>query len=213
MKHLIIIGARGFAREAYHMALRTKDYQNGVYDIKGFLDDKSDCFHGLKGDFPPILGPVETYEIQTDDVFFCALGDNFYRKKYSEMIENKGGEFISLISPLAIVNPSATIGSGSYISGFTLISDNVIIGKHVIVQIFSDFGHDSKVGDYTSIGAYVFLGGGAKIGKMVTMHTKSTVLPCKTVGDNCVVGVASTVMRNFKSNCSLFGTPAKIFDL
>ena len=36
MKHLIIIGARGFAREAYHMALRTKDYQNGVYDIKGF---------------------------------------------------------------------------------------------------------------------------------------------------------------------------------
>ena len=52
------------------------------------------------------------------------------------MIENKGGEFISLISPLAIVNPSATIGSGSYISGFTLISDNVIIGKHVIVQIF-----------------------------------------------------------------------------
>ena len=49
----------------------------------------------------------------------------------------------------------------------------------------------------------MFLGGGAKIGKMVTMHTKSTVLPCKTVGDNCVVGVASTVMRNFKSNCSL----------
>ena len=88
-------------------------------------------------------------------MFFLCFRRQLLPEKYSEMIENKGGEFISLISPLAIVNPSATIGSGSYISGFTLISDNVIIGT-CHSSDFSDFGHDSKVGDYTSIGAYVF---------------------------------------------------------
>ena len=99
MKHLIIIGARGWGREIYAAVRNTKAYQDQEYDVKGFLDDKTDALDGLKGDFPPILGSVESYEVQPDDVFFCAMGDSQWRKHYAEMISSKGGRFISVINP------------------------------------------------------------------------------------------------------------------
>ena len=208
MKHLVIIGARGWGREIYAAACNTVAYHNNEYDIKGFLDDKSDAFDGLKGDYPPILGPVETYSIQPDDVFFCAMGDPIWRKKYAEIIELKGGSFISIINPTARINPTAEIGDGTYIGTFTIVSDNVKIGRHCVFQCFNDVGHDAVTGNYVSIESYVFLGGGAIVGDMSTMHTKSTVLPHKTIGKDCVVGVNSVVMKNVKDGYHVFGCPA-----
>ena len=82
-----------------------------------------------------------------------------------------------------------------------------------MIQAYSDLGHDCIVGNYSSLESYVFMGGCSKIGEMVTMHTKSSILPHKSLGNNCVVGVSSTVMRNFKSNSNLFGTPATVMEL
>ena len=143
MKHLLIIGARGWGREVYAAAMDTLAYKNGEYDIKGFLDDKTDALDGLRGNFPPIIGPVETYEIKSDDVFFCALGDSFYRKKYVDIIIAKGGSFISIISPLAIINPTASIGNGTIICCNTVISDNVVVGDHCALHDFITLGNDA----------------------------------------------------------------------
>lgn len=209
MKHLIIIGARGWGREIYAAVRNTKAYQDQEYDVKGFLDDKTDALDGLKGDFPPILGSVESYEVQPDDVFFCAMGDSQWRKHYAEMISSKGGRFISVINPTARINPTATIGEGTYIGAYSIISDNVLVGDHCVLQCFNDVGHDVVIGDYVSIESYVFMGGGAKIGNMSTMHTKSSVIPHKTIGKNCVVGINSVVMRNIKDGITVFGIPAK----
>lgn len=72
MKHLIIVGARGWGREISWLATKCIGY-GSEFEIKGFLDDKVDALDGL-GDYPPILGPVEAYEPQPDDVFTVALG-------------------------------------------------------------------------------------------------------------------------------------------
>ena len=208
MKHLVIIGARGWGREIYAAVRNTKAYQDQEYDVKGFLDDKADALDGLKGDFPPILGSVESYEIQRDDVFFCAMGDPHWRKHYAEMISSKGGRFISVINPMARINPTASIGEGTYIGAYSIISDNVVVGRHCVLQCFNDIGHDVVINDFVSIESYVFMGGGAKIGYMSTMHTKSSVIPHKTVGNECTVGINSVVMKNLKDGLHVFGCPA-----
>lgn len=209
MKHLIIIGARGFGREIYSTFIRTTPFISQEIDVKGFLDDKSDALSGLKGDWPPIIGSVETYEIQSDDVFFCALGDSHWRKYYADIISKKGGKFINIIHRTALVSPTAIIGEGCTIGAFTTISPNVTIGNHVMIQAFDDLGHDSSVGDYASIESYVFLGGYASVGELATMHTKSSIIPHKSVGRECIVGVGSVVMRNFRDGVHVFGNPAK----
>lgn len=213
MKHLVIIGARGYAREVYALALKTQEYIDGEYDIKGFLDDNSNAFDGVVGDYPPVISSVEEYEVQEDDVFTCALGDNGYRKKYADIIINKGGQFITLINPSAEINPTAHIGKGCIINSKSIIGSNTTIGDFVTIQSFDVIGHDVKVGDYVSIECFVFLGGFSSVGNMSTMHTRSTIIPHKSIGCNVVVGVGSYVMRNFKDSLSLFGYPAKVLNL
>ena len=208
MKHLVIIGARGWGREIYAAVRNTKAFQNQEYDVKGFLDDKADAFDGVNGSFPPILGPVESYDIQPDDVFFCAMGDSHWRKHYAELISSKGGQFITIINSMARINPTASIGEGTYIGPYSIVSDNVVIGKQCILQCFNDLGHDVVLDDYVSIESYVFMGGGAKIGTLSMLHTKSSIIPHKTVGKECVVGINSVVMKNVKDGLHVFGCPA-----
>lgn len=212
MKHLIIVGARGWGREVYAAAIHTKAYKNGDFDIKGFLDSKTDAFDGLRGDYPPILSAPEDYEIQKDDVFFIAMGDSYWRKHYAELMEAKGATFMSIICDGAYVNPTAKIGDGSFIAGWTTVSDNVTIGKHVMIHGFSTIGHDCEIGDYSSLSAYVFLGGGVRLSEGATMYPKSMVIPHKKVGNNALVAAASVVMRNVADGLHVIGNPAKKMD-
>lgn len=209
MKHLIIIGARGWGREVLGLARSLPSFKDGTYRVKGFLDDKADALEGLRGDYPPIIGPVETYNPQPDDVFVCALGDCHYRRFYAEKILERGGEFISLIRPGVMVSSTARIGYGVVICNWCSISDNVDIGDFTMVHSFTSFGHDVKIGRYNSIESYCFFGGYSQTGDNTTFHVRSAMIPHKRVGANCSVGFGSVVMRNFGDNVHLFGNPAQ----
>jgi len=213
MKHLIIIGARGWGREVYAAAIGTKAYRDGEFDVKGFLDSKADAFEGLKGDYPPIICAPEDYEIQQDDIFFVALGEPKWRKHYAEIMEQKGAHFLTIICEGAYVNPTATIGEGSFIAGWSCVSDNVNIGKHVMIHPFCDLGHDTRIGDYASIEAYCFFGGYSEMGTESVMHVRSHLLPHKIIGNNVVVGASSVVIRNVPDGQHVFGNPAKKIEM
>ena len=212
MKHLIIVGARGWGREVYASAIGTKAYAEGEYDIKGFLDSKEDALSGLNGVFPKIISSPESYIIQEDDVFFIAMGDPQWRKHYADLMKSKGAQFISIICNGAYINPTASIGEGSYISGLTCISDNVKVGNFVMIHPYCNIGHDAIIGDFASLEAYVFMGGMAKIGIGSILHFKSSILRHKSVGDNVEVGAGSVVMRNIKDGLHVHGNPAKRID-
>ena len=208
MNNLVIIGARGWGREVYSTFINSYKYEKGGYKVKGFLDDKADALDGLKGDWPPIIGSVEEYEIQPDDVFFCAMGDANWRKHYADIITKKGGRFINIIDRIAWVSPSATLEEGVYVGPLTMISANVHIGNHAMIQSYCNIGHDVTIGAYASVESYVFMGGYASIGDLATMHTKSSIIPHKSVGKKGVVGFGSVVMRNVPDGVHVFGNPA-----
>lgn len=208
MKHLLIVGARGWGREVYSTFKKTKMYIDGECDIKGFLDSNTDALDGLRGEYPSIICAPEEYEIQKDDVFFVALGDSMWRKHYVELIESKGASFISIVHPFSIVNDNAIVGVGSFIGAWTNVSNNVTLGKHTIIHSFSVLGHDAIVGDYSTLLSYVFLGGYSQVGECSTMNPKSMIIPHKKIGSNVNVGAASVVMRNVKDNLSVHGNPA-----
>jgi len=86
----------------------------------------------------------------------------------------------------------------------------VRIGNHVIIHGYVCIGHDTSISDFASIESYVFLGGYASVGELATMHTKSSIIPHKSIGKECVVGFGSVVMRNIKDGLHVFGNPARI---
>lgn len=208
MRKLYIIGARGCGREVYNFY---KECSSTLPDVRctGFLDDKKDALQGFEG-YPPIVGTVESFTPGPDDVFICALGDPKWVRHYTGIIEAKGGEFISLISPGASIGQNTVIGKGCIVPGWTVLSSDITIGNHVYVGVFCDLGHDVVIGNCCHIGAYTFLGGNVSIGDCVTIHPRVNVLPHKKIGHNTVLGASSVVIRNVKDGQTVFGVPAKV---
>jgi sugar O-acyltransferase (sialic acid O-acetyltransferase NeuD family) len=202
MKQLVIIGARGFGREIYNIAV-----QSG-YQVKGFLDDNIHALDGFSN-YPPILGSVEEYEIQNDDVFICALGDPKQKMKYVNLILNKQGAFTNIIHPSVIIGQNTKIGTGVIICPFTYVSNDVTIGNYVTIQTHSAIGHDVVIQDFVQINALTFFGGFVDVGEGSTINPGACIIPKCTVNSNSTVGINSTVLKDVVRNTTVFGTPAK----
>lgn len=207
MKHLIIIGARGFGREVYCSACESIGYGE-EFDIKGYLDDKADALDGYN-EYPPILGAVETYEIEPDDVFICALGEVKWKKHYSQLILDKGGEFITLIHKTAYVGKNSQVGKGCILLAGCRVHCDVKVGNYVTIQPYAILGHDVTVGNWCHINAYADCGGFSEMCEGATLHTTSFILPKSKVGKYATVGAGSVVLRKVPDGMSVFGVPAK----
>lgn len=206
MKKLVIIGARGFGREVFHLATKCHGYLDD-YVIKGFIDSNSEALQGLPG-YPPILNSVEAYTPDVDDVFICALGEPKFKKYYIDIIKDKKGVFFSLIHTSANVCSHARIGEGAIIQAYAFVSAEVIISDYVTIQPYAGIGHDAKIGAYCQLNSYAFMGGFAEIAEGVTLHAGAKILPYKKVGAWATVGAGSVVLRNVKPGETVFGMPA-----
>lgn len=213
MKHLVIIGARGFGRGVYHLFLdcmKSGSIKN--VDCKGFLDSEKSVMDGYTG-YPPILTSVEEYVIHPDDVFICAMGDPVYKKKYTNIIISQGGEFISLIYPDLIIGPNSTVGRGAIVLSNVKVGCDVTIGDFVTICEGTILGHDDVIGQWSHIGPCSTIGGFSTLGESVNMHPRVGVLPHIHIGDNVVIGNGSTVLKDIPSDVTVFGNPARIISM
>jgi sugar O-acyltransferase (sialic acid O-acetyltransferase NeuD family) len=206
MKNLLIIGARGFGRDIYYLALQCYGYKK-EYVIKGFLDDKKDALDEFSS-YRPIVDSVENYVVGDDDIFICALGDVQQKKKYIQMILDKGGKFISLIHPSAVVDINAKIGVGCIVLQNAALGSGSIIGDFNLIQISTIIGHDVVIGNYCRIDCHAVCTGRSKIADEVTIHTSAVINQKVMVEKGATVGALSFVVRTVKENSTVFGNPA-----
>lgn len=207
MKHLIILGAGGMGRQVLSFAKSCKEF--GIeYDIKGFLDDNPNAMNGFP-DYPPILGTVDGYQIDDDDVFFNSIGDVQAKKLCIQKILDKGGDFITLVHPTAQISPDTKIGKGCMLGSYVGVGVETTIGDFCLIQSKATIGHDVHVGDYARIDCNVVLIAGVVVGKDVCIHTSSVINHNVKLGEGCTVGAMSFVIRNVKPGQTVFGIPAK----
>lgn len=207
MKNLIIVGARGFGREVYELALNSKGYGKD-WIVKGFLDDKKDALSGFNR-YPPIISSVESYQIQKDDLFVTALGHTGYKKYYTEHLLERKAEFVNLVHKGADVQSSLIGSKGILVFNYVTISVDVTVGDFVVFQQYTAVGHDVSIGSWAHISAFSFLGGYSVIGEGVLINPGAKIVPHKKIGNWATVGAGSLVLRNVKPNTTVFGEPAK----
>ncbi|SHK87762.1 sugar O-acyltransferase, sialic acid O-acetyltransferase NeuD family [Selenomonas ruminantium] len=208
MKHLIIIGVGGFAREVYWHAQDSFGYGE-EWDLKGFLDGdvRLDMEEYEKLELP-VLGDINSYEIAEDDVFFCAIGNGQVRKKIVESVLVKEAKFISLIHNTAIIQGNVSYGTGVMFGPRTCVGDHAVIGDFVILNTASAVGHDARIDDYVSIMSYVDITGYSQLEEGVMFGSGARILPHGRVGAYATVGAGSVVLRKVKPSTTVFGNPA-----
>jgi sugar O-acyltransferase (sialic acid O-acetyltransferase NeuD family) len=210
MKRLIIIGARNLGREVLSLAMQCHGYQKDWFPI-GFLDSDGSLYEKNQLSLP-IISSVEDYFPTENDVFICALGNCKAKKKYVDLMLERGGIFLNLIHPTTIIHENSNLEGkqGIIIQPHCLLSDHVIIEDFVTIQANSTIGHNTYVSKYCHISAYTFTGGGVQIEECVLTGTRSTLLPDIRVGKNAVVGACSLVTKQVPESTTVFGSPAVV---
>lgn len=207
MKHLIIIGAGGMGRDVYWSAKSCVGYCED-FDIKGFIDDDLSSQDGFE-DYPPLLGTIDGYQIEEDDVFTCSIGNAKTKSVICEKLKSRGGKFYTLINKTAVVHEHTILAEGCYVGEYALIGTEATIGENCLIQAYSIIGHDCKIGNYVRIDTHSVVIGGVEIRNRATVHTAAVVSHKVVVGEDATIAACSFVIKNVKEGSTVMGNPAK----
>lgn len=202
---LIIIGAGLFGRE---LSTYAREALPNI-PLKGFLDSRAHILDGYPG-YPPILGSVEDYEIQPGDLFVCGVGRPDSRLAYAQMIEKRGGRFVSVIHPRAYVGQNTVIGDGCVLAPCAVVTNDIVLGRHVLVNANVYVGHDCRVDDgcvFAPLSSPCSL---SRFGKRVFMGIGACAIPGLELGDDAFVAAGAVVTANVGPGGRVAGVPARI---
>jgi sugar O-acyltransferase (sialic acid O-acetyltransferase NeuD family) len=205
-QNLIIISAGQFGRETFAWAIQAIA-RGAPWQIKGFLDSRASVLDDY--DYhPKIIGDVETYRIEENDVFVGAIGDPKEKVKYYTPIIRRGGRFVNVIHPLANIGKNVQLGTGIVLAPFSSITCDAKIGNHATFGAFSNAGHDTVVGDWCQISSHCGINGGSSLGEGVFLGSHVCLIPQTKIGAWAYVGAGSVVLREVQPGVKVFGNPA-----
>ena len=96
------------------------------------------------------------------------------------------------------------IFAGAIINAFANVGVGCIINTAAVIE------HDCIVNDFTHICPNVALAGGVSVGAKSWVGIGSQVKQLIKIGDNCLIGAGSTVIKNIPGNVTAFGSPAVV---
>jgi sugar O-acyltransferase (sialic acid O-acetyltransferase NeuD family) len=202
LKQLVIVGTGAVAAETTSFI---EDYQYGSsYNvrIRGYLDINS--HNMLKYEYKsPYLGKVEDYELETDDYFIIAIGNNGYRKEHADKILQKGGTFINLIHQTCIIANTAKIGIGNIIYPYSIIGPKAQLGDFNLLTSRSSISHDCSVGNFNFF-AIASVSGNVSIGHENNFYTQSAVIPKIRIGNRNTIQSGMIVDKDISDDTTVF---------
>lgn len=209
---LLIIGAKGFARELLETVTQTKRF----VEIR-FYDDLSD-------DLPDRL--FEKFEIITnfEDAtkflndgpasFALGIGNPIHREKLFARFIEAGAIPAQIVSPFAKIGTfDNRIGEGATILTDAVIETSNRIGKGCLLHVGALVSHDVVVGDFCELSPRATLLGGVRLGARCRIGAGAVILPRVRLGNDVVVGAGAVVTKDVDNGITVVGVPATPIDI
>jgi sugar O-acyltransferase (sialic acid O-acetyltransferase NeuD family) len=208
MKRALIVGAGGFGREVL-VWLDDLRRCKGGFEIEGFLDrDPTALGHVDVG--LPILGDPAVFELSKDHILVSAIGDPASKLKLADALAGRGGRWMSLVHPTAVIGPRCTLGEGCVLCPGAVLTTDVILGRLVTINVNSTVGHDAIIGDGCTLSAHCDVTGHVTLERCVFMGSHAATIPGITVGECAKIGAGSIAVRDVAKGNTVFGVPAKV---
>jgi sugar O-acyltransferase (sialic acid O-acetyltransferase NeuD family) len=198
---LVIVGAGGFGREVYDVAL-----DSGVV-VDGFVADFDEHFAEVAALGSVVLGSVDMVAGRS---FVIGVGSPSARKKLDERALGAGALAApALRHPTATVGRATTIGDGSVVCAHAAITTNNRLGRHVHVNLHASIGHDCVIGDYVTLAPGARVSGHCHLGEGVELGTNAAVIPGITIGEGAVLGAGAVATKDVPPGVVAVGVPAR----
>ena len=126
--------------------------------------------------------------------------------------ENRGVEFVTLVSPHAVVTPHSEINDGCALMTGCIIN-RATLGRHVVVNSGAIVEHDCIVGENSFIGPGAVIGGFTEIGRNCFIGLGARIGNGLKIGDNITVGMGAIVSRNLIEPGIYHGTPLRRYKI
>ena len=150
--------------------------------------------------------------ILNEFLFVITLVNDFKaRRVYFERINKLGLKLFSVISKKSYISKSAKIGSGCFIGPFSTILPNSKIGDLVQIEDQCSIGINVEIGNCSVICPGVITGSSSSIGEDSFLGLGSTVNPKVKIGNRCLVGANSAVVKNIPNGMIAKGVPCVPF--
>ena len=175
MRDILIIGAGGIGRETAWIIEEINEVKP-TWNLLGYIDENSEM-HGKELNGYKVLGGLEVLEKLEEKPYVVVAIANCSVKK---SIVTKLGEkynFATIIYPTVKVSKFIQIGQGTIIYPGVTLTVNTKIGNHVLISGNCGIGHDTVIGDYSSL-----LWG-------------SNFSGYDTVGESCFIGLGTKVIQ------------------
>lgn len=199
---LYILGASGHGKVVADIA------EQLGFTVK-FYDD--DYPNKVQIEHWPIFGTCnDLVSLKNNCNAIVAIGNNNIREEKQAILSKYGFNMVTLIHPNAVVSQYATIGRGSVIVAGAIINAFATVGNACIINTGATVGHDCIIDGFTHICPNVALAGGVAVGSKSWVGIGSQVKQLVTIGDNCLIGAGSTVVKNIPDNVTAFGSPAVV---
>lgn len=205
---MIIVGAKGFAKELLEVLHQLEQTENLVF----FDNISTDLPNKLYGKFDILKNEqeVQKYIANYNNKFCLGIGGPKNRKILTTQFTLLGLELHSVISNNALIGSfNTTINTGACIMPGTIITNDVIIGKGTLINLNCTIGHDTTIGEYCELCPGVHVSGNVVIGSDSFIGTGAVILPNITIGNGCVIGAGSVVTKDVPDNMVVKGIPAK----
>jgi sugar O-acyltransferase (sialic acid O-acetyltransferase NeuD family) len=205
---MLIVGARGLAKELLEVCKNSDDLQN-----LAFYDNINKDVDLLYNEFPILHDDkaVSKYFETSDKRFVLGFGSLKYRISFSEKFINLGGKLTSVISDNALISSyDVKISNGTTIMPGAIISNGVSIGVGCLVYFNVLITHDVTIGDFNIISPGVKILGRVKIGERCNIGANATILPDVIIGNDVIIGAGAVVTKDVLDGLKVVGIPAKV---
>lgn len=206
MKDIVIVGAGHLGVDVYYL-IREINEKSLQWRIRGFINDvPADLARWDIAE--PIIGTIQDWSPVEGECYAMAIGSADGRHRIAELLKSRGCEFVTLISPYAIIYPTAEIGNGSIVISTSKIGPRAKVGDFCCIGD-STIGAGAIVGDYSTTASYANIYQDIVVGSHTIVWSHAVVL--RNVGDHAVVGAGSVVTSRVRNGDRVFGSPARSF--
>ena len=205
IKNLAIFGASGHGKVIADIAEQlgyTVNFYDDAYPTKAYIEHWP--IHGTCAD----LIALNNVSATLNNNVVVAIGNNEVRQQKIQLLQQNSFNIITLIHPTAVISPYAAIASGNVVFAGAIINAFAKVGVGCIINTAAVVEHDCNIDNFSHICPNVALAGGVSVGSKSWVGIGSQVKQLIVIGDNCMIGAGSTVIKNIPDNVTAFGSPA-----